>query len=143
MMISMLKYLISDLPSCWVLERVILLPELWELLGEYFHMRSACILVTCRGFVYREVYSFSVSSLLCFHRYVAPEYASSGFLNEKSDVYSFGVVLLESITGRDPVDDTGLVHEVFIYNSSKGTKFLHILSFQPHNTVKIKYSVSP
>ncbi|KAH6833047.1 Protein kinase superfamily protein [Perilla frutescens var. hirtella] len=43
--------------------------------------------------------------------YVAPEYASSGFLNEKSDVYSFGVVLLESITGRDPVDDSRLVHE--------------------------------
>ncbi|KAK4383303.1 putative receptor-like protein kinase [Sesamum angolense] len=37
--------------------------------------------------------------------YVAPEYASSGFLNEKSDVYSFGVVLVEAITGRDPVDD--------------------------------------
>ncbi|KAK9672101.1 hypothetical protein RND81_12G076500 [Saponaria officinalis] len=36
--------------------------------------------------------------------YVAPEYANSGLLNEKSDVYSFGVVLLESITGRDPVD---------------------------------------
>lgn len=36
--------------------------------------------------------------------YVAPEYANSGLLNEKSDVYSFGVVVLESITGRDPVD---------------------------------------
>lgn len=36
--------------------------------------------------------------------YVAPEYANSGRLNEKSDVYSFGVVLLETITGRDPVD---------------------------------------
>ncbi|CAH9050539.1 unnamed protein product [Cuscuta epithymum] len=36
--------------------------------------------------------------------YVAPEYANSGLLNEKSDVYSFGVVLLETITGRDPVD---------------------------------------
>ncbi|KAK6142232.1 hypothetical protein DH2020_022580 [Rehmannia glutinosa] len=36
--------------------------------------------------------------------YVAPEYANSGLLNEKSDVYSFGVLLLESITGRDPVD---------------------------------------
>lgn len=35
---------------------------------------------------------------------MAPEYANSGLLNEKSDVYSFGVVLLESITGRDPVD---------------------------------------
>ncbi|KAL6571724.1 hypothetical protein OROHE_003367 [Orobanche hederae] len=43
--------------------------------------------------------------------YVAPEYASSGYLNEKSDVYSFGVVLLEAITGRDPVDDSRPVHE--------------------------------
>ncbi|KAL0552379.1 hypothetical protein IC582_011488 [Cucumis melo] len=36
--------------------------------------------------------------------YVAPEYAYTGLLNEKSDVYSFGVVLVETITGRDPVD---------------------------------------
>eukprot|EP00249_Psilotum_nudum_P011615 c23277_g2_i1 orf=1014-2495(-) len=36
--------------------------------------------------------------------YVAPEYASTGMLNERSDVYSFGVLLLETITGRDPVD---------------------------------------
>ncbi|KAK4762209.1 hypothetical protein SAY87_030093 [Trapa incisa] len=36
--------------------------------------------------------------------YVAPEYANTGLLNEKSDVYSFGVLLLESITGREPVD---------------------------------------
>ncbi|KAL3632262.1 hypothetical protein CASFOL_025246 [Castilleja foliolosa] len=36
--------------------------------------------------------------------YVAPEYANSGLLNEKSDVYSFGVLLLESVTGRDPID---------------------------------------
>ncbi|XP_022156350.1 probable receptor-like protein kinase At2g42960 isoform X2 [Momordica charantia] len=36
--------------------------------------------------------------------YVAPEYANTGLLNEKSDVYSFGVVLVETITGRDPVD---------------------------------------
>ncbi|KAF9587849.1 hypothetical protein IFM89_006103 [Coptis chinensis] len=36
--------------------------------------------------------------------YVAPEYANTGMLNEKSDIYSFGVLLLESITGRDPVD---------------------------------------
>lgn len=38
------------------------------------------------------------------YRYVAPEYANTGLLNEKSDVYSFGVVLVETITGRDPVD---------------------------------------
>ncbi|PIA55717.1 hypothetical protein AQUCO_00700198v1 [Aquilegia coerulea] len=36
--------------------------------------------------------------------YVAPEYASSGRLNEGSDVYSFGVLLMEIITGRSPVD---------------------------------------
>ncbi|KAG7561407.1 Protein kinase domain [Arabidopsis thaliana x Arabidopsis arenosa] len=36
--------------------------------------------------------------------YVAPEYANTGLLNEKSDIYSFGVLLLETITGRDPVD---------------------------------------
>ncbi|KAL3514472.1 hypothetical protein ACH5RR_027189 [Cinchona calisaya] len=36
--------------------------------------------------------------------YVAPEYASTGMLNERSDVYSFGVLLMEIITGRNPVD---------------------------------------
>ena len=39
----------------------------------------------------------------CF-RYVAPEYANTGLLNEKSDVYSFGVLLLKAVTGRVPVD---------------------------------------
>ncbi|XP_027354340.1 probable receptor-like serine/threonine-protein kinase At4g34500 [Abrus precatorius] len=36
--------------------------------------------------------------------YVAPEYASTGMLNERSDVYSFGVLLMEIITGRSPID---------------------------------------
>ncbi|KAA8528515.1 hypothetical protein F0562_035870 [Nyssa sinensis] len=36
--------------------------------------------------------------------YVAPEYASSGMLNERSDVYSFGILLMEIISGRNPVD---------------------------------------
>lgn len=47
---------------------------------------------------------YDFTPLQIFDRYVAPEYANTGLLNEKSDVYSFGVVLLESITGRDPVD---------------------------------------
>ncbi|KAK4274677.1 hypothetical protein QN277_017866 [Acacia crassicarpa] len=36
--------------------------------------------------------------------YVAPEYASTGMLNERSDVYSFGVLIMEIISGRNPVD---------------------------------------
>ncbi|KAK9750730.1 hypothetical protein RND81_02G217300 [Saponaria officinalis] len=36
------------------------------------------------------------------HGYTAPEYYSTGMLNEKADVYSFGVVLLELITGVSP-----------------------------------------
>lgn len=49
------------------------------------------------------------------YRYVAPEYANTGLLNEKSDVYSFGVVLLEAITGRDPVDYGRPAQEVSNY----------------------------
>lgn len=51
-------------------------------------------------------------------RYVAPEYANTGLLNEKSDVYSFGVLLLEAITGRDPVDYGRPAPEVLIYCTS-------------------------
>lgn len=86
-------------------------------------MRSTFISIL-EGFVYQEIDAFSLWFLfLCLYRYVAPEYASSGFLNEKSDVYSFGVVLLEAITGRDPVDDSRPVHEVFML-TCKCLKFL-------------------
>ncbi|URD74833.1 STYKc [Musa troglodytarum] len=36
--------------------------------------------------------------------YVAPEYASTGMLNESSDIYSFGILIMEIISGRSPVD---------------------------------------
>lgn len=52
-----------------------------------------------------------LTSILNF-RYVAPEYANTGLLNEKSDVYSFGVLLLEVVTGRDPVDYARPANEV-------------------------------
>jgi len=39
-----------------------------------------------------------------FQSYVAPEYASTGMLNERSDVYSFGILIMEIISGRNPVD---------------------------------------
>jgi serine/threonine protein kinase len=42
------------------------------------------------------------SFVLC--RYVAPEYAGTGMLNETSDVYSFGILIMEIISGRVPVD---------------------------------------
>lgn len=35
---------------------------------------------------------------------MAPEYASTGMLNERSDVYSFGILIMEIISGRSPVD---------------------------------------
>ena len=35
---------------------------------------------------------------------MAPEYACTGMLTEKSDVYSFGILIMETITGRSPVD---------------------------------------
>lgn len=53
--------------------------------------------------------------LLCKFRYVAPEYANTGLLNEKSDIYSFGVLMLEAVTGRDPVDYGRPANEVTFF----------------------------
>lgn len=47
-----------------------------------------------------------------FRRYVAPEYASTGMLNERSDVYSFGILIMEVITGRNPVEYSRPAEEV-------------------------------
>lgn len=58
------------------------------------------------------------SNLLSFcSRYVSPDYASTGMLNEGSDVYSFGVLLMEMITGRSPIDysrPAGEVKQLFL-----------------------------
>ncbi|KAI0493294.1 hypothetical protein KFK09_027570 [Dendrobium nobile] len=57
--------------------------------------------------------------------YVAPEYASTGLLNESSDVYSFGVLLMEIISGRNPVDyrrPSGEVNLVEWFRGMVGTK---------------------
>ncbi|CAA7393682.1 unnamed protein product [Spirodela intermedia] len=52
--------------------------------------------------------------------YVAPEYASTGMLNEGSDVYSFGVLLMEIISGRSPVDYSRPPGEVNLVEWFKG-----------------------
>ncbi|KAI4330274.1 hypothetical protein MLD38_028574 [Melastoma candidum] len=44
--------------------------------------------------------------------YVAPEYASTGMLNERSDMYSFGILIMEIISGRNPVDYSRAPEEV-------------------------------
>ncbi|KAG8074155.1 hypothetical protein GUJ93_ZPchr0006g46024 [Zizania palustris] len=57
--------------------------------------------------------------------YVAPEYASTGLLNESSDIYSFGVLLMELISGRRPVDynkDAGEVNLVEWFRGMVGSR---------------------
>lgn len=63
-----------------------------------------------------KVSDFGLAKLLCSENsyittrvmgtfgYVAPEYASTGMLNERSDIYSFGILIMEIISGRNPVD---------------------------------------
>jgi len=61
------------------------------------------------------------NSLLTHHRYVAPEYAGTGMLNETSDIYSFGILIMEIISGRVPVD----------YNRPPGEVSHACISLQP------------
>jgi len=51
--------------------------------------------------IYKNVVAYFYL-IIC--RYVAPEYAGTGMLNETSDVYSFGILIMEIISGRVPVD---------------------------------------
>lgn len=89
--------------------RVTLQPELWARSGKYTYRPILDELILFLHLVLVEYPIVITKCLPMFgqlphNRYVAPEYANSGLLNEKSDVYSYGVVLLEAITGRDPVD---------------------------------------
>ncbi|KAI6695214.1 hypothetical protein NL676_022924 [Syzygium grande] len=71
-----------------------------------------------------KVSDFGLAKLLCSDSsyittrvmgtfgYVAPEYASTGMLNERSDIYSFGILIMEIISGRNPVDYSRVPEEV-------------------------------
>lgn len=100
------KFLISDWPNSWALERVTSQLELWEHLG----MNGAHFIEVVPSLIRSPSGNLSFLNF----RYVAPEYANTGLLNEKSDIYSFGVLLLEAITGRDPVDYARPSNEVSI-----------------------------
>lgn len=54
---------------------------------------------------------------------MAPEYASTGMLNERSDVYSFGILIMEIISGRNPVDYSRPQEEVFLQISLSFCQF--------------------
>lgn len=62
-----------------------------------------------------EDVAYQLNVQVLIFRYVAPEYANTGLLNEKSDVYSFGVLMLEAVTGRDPVDYGRPANEVTFF----------------------------
>lgn len=74
-------------------------------------------------------YCAYASFVLC--RYVAPEYAGTGMLNETSDVYSFGILIMEIISGRVPVD----------YNRPPGEVSDHILPMLVYDLVNWIYQI--
>jgi hypothetical protein len=86
-------------------------------LGEVNNVCESCLLLYCSHLSSVFLWVFVMDCC----RYVAPEYCSTGLLNERSDVYSFGVLLTEVITGRDPVDYSRATGEVPILNTPTKT----------------------
>lgn len=107
------RSLILDWQNSWTQERATSPLESWAHLGTT-SLSEDVLFLLCPP----------LHLLMCFHneilrflshlnsRYVAPEYANTGLLNEKSDIYSFGVLVLEAVTGRDPVDYSRPANEV-------------------------------
>lgn len=52
--------------------------------------------------------------MACFS-YLAPEYLSTGILDDKSDVYSFGILIMEIVSGKPPIECTTTEIEVKIF----------------------------
>ncbi|CAI0377356.1 unnamed protein product [Linum tenue] len=90
----------------------------------------------CHSVIQKNISDRIGSILLFIHtyvavcRYVSPDYASTGMLNEGSDVYSFGVLLMEIITGRSPIDYSRPAGEVIInrclFSFYKGSIRIHM-----------------
>ncbi|KAG5617092.1 hypothetical protein H5410_016916 [Solanum commersonii] len=54
----------------------------------------------------------------CFN-YIAPEYFSTGILDDKSDVYSFGVLFMEIISGKPTIEYTIIEIEEYLIDWTK------------------------
>lgn len=68
----------------------------WFILENRVHDSDYCSMcIECRG-------------------YLAPEYASLGQLSEKVDVFSFGILVLEILSGRQNIDETKPLDEVYL-----------------------------
>lgn len=52
--------------------------------------------------------------MACFS-YLAPEYLSTGILDEKSDVYNFGILIMEIVSGKPSIEYTSTENEVKIF----------------------------
>lgn len=101
---GILRSQILALPNSLALRAAILQPVSWVHLGLYtlLFLLSDSLPAQKYYTIHNEL--LIIPTCFSFGRYVAPEYASTGMLNERSDVYSFGILIMEVIAGRNPVD---------------------------------------
>lgn len=52
--------------------------------------------------------------MACFS-YLAPEYLSTGVLDDKCDVYSFGILIMEIVSGKTSIEYTITEIEVYMF----------------------------
>lgn len=84
-------------------------------------------------------HSYVTTRVMGTFGYVAPEYASTGMLNERNDVYSFGILIMEIISGRSPVDYSRPPAEVNLVDWLK----MMVTNRNPEGVVDPKLSEKP